>query len=465
MSSRRHAATAAAVLSLAVAGPATLAVQSASAATPPPAGAPATDGLLDPIFGIVTGLGSTLNTLLSPTALTNLNGLTTSLGNGGVANVTALAPVQSLLSGLTATNGLSPDLTALLGQVTQLSQAGSGSGAIPTPFLQPVTTLLGALTGQSGLGGNQLTSLTNLKNALTALIGGALPTSSVAGLPLLSSLSLSGNSVSSLTSLLGQLQGGAKSTPALLAPVTTLLQQVATTPGLPAPVAEVLNTVATQLAGAANLTSGVVTPVGQLLNAIAATQGVSGTPVATLLGTLSGLLDSAGSDGAGGGSTGGTTPPSGGGSNTPATGGGSNAPGALTPGQTGNGQQQTTTTTNNGGGAAGVVRIPVKVKGVRFDRKRNALIYTLSCPRSGKGGCITYLFAISGTRSIVTPVIVSVGEGQVLTRTLKLDSKARNGLKKKSLKLTAYAATSRTQISTKSLKVAKTPKAKAEKKR
>lgn len=185
--SRKHLLGAAAATSLLVAGPATLAAQSASAQTVSQQSL--LGGILDPIFGVVTGLTSALNTLLGTSQQTTLENLATSLNGGADANVAALAPVQTLLSGLSGSAGVDSATATLLGNVAVLTQAGSGSGQLPTAFLDPIATALTSLAGQSGLSAGQISALTNLRTALQGLVGGAQPTDLVAGLPV-GSLSL-----------------------------------------------------------------------------------------------------------------------------------------------------------------------------------------------------------------------------------------------------------------------------------
>lgn len=456
---RRSLLTTAAVLSVSVAVPTSLAAQGALAApastsTTTQAPSAGTDlGLLDPIFGVVTSLTSALSTVLSGSLLTNLSSLTTSLNSGSAASSSALTPVQSLLSQLSSSiSGSDPTTSALLAQVATLTQAGSGSGQLPLSYLDPIATTLGSLAGQSGLTQQQHDTLTGLQAALTSLVGAAQATDPVAGLPL-GSLTLDPTQVTQLDTLLAQLQGGAPSTPALLTPVVSVLQGAAGAPGLPAPIAQVINDVATQLAGATSLTPALTTPVGQLLNQIAATPGVPAL-VASTLHTLSGLLLSPGTDQAGTGGTGGTSTSTSTTTSTTATGTGTNTPaaGTLAPGA---GSLSPGATTGYGT-TGSAPKVLVKLKSVRFTKARTALVVRLSCP-TGQGACTSLLFALRGTTSVVTPVLLQLSEGATAVRTLRLDSRTRRTLRRKAVRVRVYTAASKSQISSRALTVKKIP--------
>ncbi len=417
VSYRRGTVAAVAALSLAVTGPAALAAQAAAA----PAPAPIQRGLLDPILPILTGLTGTLQSLLGPSTLASLTSLTSDLGGDGAATSASLAPVNSLLTGLG------------LADIAALTQA-SGSGQIATPFLEPVATLLGALANLNGLTGDQASALNALKSALDSIVAGGLPTDPVAGLPL-ANLPLDSTQLLALGDLLELLQGGTASSPALLTPVADLLATVGLTDALPAPFADILGSLSGQLRSASSLDAGLLGQVGQLLNAIAATPGVP-SGAGGLLGSLAGLLGSTGKPPT-------TNPPT---TNPPTTTPPATNPPAGTPGGT------------------TAAKVPAKLKSMRFDRKRGSLVLTLSCP-SGKGACGSILYALSGTRSVVKPRMVLLKDGQVVERRLKLDAKSLKTLKRKAVRVTMYAITSKTQVASKGLKIAKAKPAKKKKRR
>jgi len=445
-SNRSGAFAAVAAFSLTLAGPAGLAAQSAAAAPAPAGNTTTPEGLLDPIIPILTGLTDTLKGLLDSAGLSQLTSLTSALSGGTPASSDALAPLTALLNSLDLA-----DLAALTGS--------SSDGQLASPFLEPLSDVLAELSALDGLTGAQADALSGLQAALAGVISGAAPTDAVAGLPLAGLLEL--GDVTALTDLLATLQGGQASSPELLAPVSALLTTVAGTSGLPAPVAEAIATVAGQLAGATSLDRDLLTQVGQLLNSIAATPGVP-EQVGDVLATLSGLLGSPGT----------TTPPPT--TTTPTT----TTPTTTTPttttpakpapsvGTLAPGSTSTATAAAAAAAAAAAKaaaaaagKVPAKLKTLRFDRKRSSLVLTLSCP-TGKGACGSILFAVAGSRSVVKPLLLTLRDGQVVERRLKLDAKSRRTLKRKALKVVVYAATSKTQVATRSLKIKKAPKAK-----
>ncbi|HEX6389078.1 MAG TPA: hypothetical protein VFZ89_06525 [Solirubrobacteraceae bacterium] len=444
LSNRRGTVAAVTALTIAVAGPVALAVQNATAASDRPA--PAQKGLLDPILGVVTGLTDVLKGLLDTSALSQLTSLTGVLNGGGDASSSALAPVTDLLQDLAAGD---PANAASLNEVAALTQAGSG-GQLATPFLEPVAAMLGQLAGLNGLTGDQVSALTSLQSALNAIIAGGQATDAVAGLPL-GNLPLDSTQLLALGDLLSTLQGGTASSPQLLAPVSDLLDNVAGTSGLPAPIAEVMTSVSGELRSSSSLDADLLKQVGQLLNAIAATPGVP-AEAGALLGQLSGLLGSPGTPT-------GTTPTT----TTPTT----TTPKPPTTTTTTTPKPPTTTTTTTtttprpGGtgvpGAGTTAKVPATLKRVRYDRKRGSLVLTLTCP-AGSKACGSIIYALSGSRSVVKPQIVLLADGQIVERRMRLDAKSRRALRKKAVKLTVYAITSKTQVASKALKIAKAKK-------
>ncbi len=437
LSYRRATAGAVAALSLAIAGPAALAARTAAAA---PATTSAPKGLLDPIIGIITGLTDTLKGLLNTAGLGQLTGLTNALNGGSDASSDALAPLTSLLHSLDL-----DDLAALTGASTD--------GPLATPFLEPLTQVLAQLSALDGLTGAQSSALSGLQAALTGSIAGATATEAAAGLPVGGLLDL--GDLTAVIGLLGLLQGGTASSPALLAPVSTLLDTVAGTSGLPAPVAEVIATVAAQLAGATSLDGDLLAQVGQLLNAVAATPGVP-PEVAGLLAALTGLLGAPGTPADDPAKPPAAKPPT---TTTPAT---TPKPAPSAPPLAAGSSAAATAAAKAAAAkaaAAAAGKVAAKVKSARFDRKRGSLVLTLSCP-AGKGACGSILFAVAGSRSVVKPLMLTLRDGQVVERRLKLDARSRSTLKRKALKVVIYAATSKTQSSTRSLKIKKAPKAK-----
>jgi hypothetical protein len=257
-----------------------------------------------------------------------------------------------------------------------------------------------------------------------------------------------------LDGVVSALQGGAIPTGTLLDPVVSLLTQVAGQAPGGSMLADALTTLASSLDGIAGpLSLSGLSTVGQTVRSVGQTQGVKGTPLGDVLGTLSDLLGGLGvvqgptTGGTPGGTTGGTP----GGTTTTPTDPGT-TPGTLT---TLPGLGRGTTT-------AAVRRGTMHLRRVRVDRKHTKLTLSLACPAGG-GDCAALLFALNGRRVVGTPGALALGEGQTATRTIRLDSKSRRALKRRAMTTVVAAATSRSAISHRTLRIAKTKAAKKHK--
>ena len=171
----------------------------------------------------------------------------------------------------------------LAGTVAVLASAAVSAPALaaerpaqgPAPTAHASGLLDGLLGGGSGSG-------SGLGGGLGGVVGGLL-----------------GDQQGPLQNLLGALQGGQTPTAGLLAPVQTLLDQLAGTAGLPAGTQDLIAQVRSLLAGSAAgdpLSGNLLLPVATLLRDIAATQGLP-AELGTLLNQLADALDGDGTVG------------------------------------------------------------------------------------------------------------------------------------------------------------------------
>jgi hypothetical protein len=97
----------------------------------------------------------------------------------------------------------------------------------------------------------------------------------------------------------------------------------------------------------------------------------------------------------------------------------------------------------------------MRLKGVRVDRRHTKLTLTLSCPAGGPD-CAALLFALNGQRIVGAPAALALGHGQTAVRTIRLDGKSRKALKRRAMTTVVAAATSRSLISKRTLRIGKT---------
>lgn len=446
---RRAALTgAAAALALTVSGPTVLAAQAATAPAPSalaPASPSTTDGLLDPIGGLLGGilatLGSVLNGLLGSSQITSLEGVTGTLQGGAAPSASTLAPLTAWLTTVSTTGGVPVELQSTAGQVAGLLASPTTPDApLSVLSLAGVTSLLTQLQGTSGLSLNGVTALSGLVSALTAAASAL--TSGTGGepapLPIVGALPIGGGLLAPLQGLIDTLTGGTTATGPLLSPVAALLRQVAALPG----VDSLLGSTLTQLADQVDAVSGELGTdlLGTLTSTLQSLGSTSGVPteVSGLLGTLTGLLTGS-STGTPIPVPGGTTPPS----TTPPAG---TSPPAAKPGT----------------GTASAVG-SVRIASLRVDRRLGRVRVALACPARGPA-CRTLLAAYRGRVLEASSPVIAIPAGATVKRALRLDAATRRLLKRKTLRFRVSAVLPSGRLSTRTV-TAKLPKAKKASKR
>lgn len=338
-------------------------------------------GLLDGLIGGNggnggSGLGGLLGGLLGGNGQQPLQNLLGLLQGGQAPTARLLEPVQRLLDQLLGTPGLPPATQSLIEQVRALLASG-GSGPLPGNVLLPVATLLRDLAGTQGVPAEAASLLRQLADLLDG--DGAVP-----GLPV-ELLELPPALIAQLGALLQQLENGGEPTGTLLAPVSTLLDQVAGTEGLPPAISQLLSQLGSMLAN----TTGALDPLlaSQLsivLRSIAGTPGVS-TETRTILERISTLIAQ------------------------PATASGSGSGAAAA------GRRARTAT----------ARDRAVVKRIRVNRARTRIGVRVACPRSAPATCATVVRAAFAGRKAAQGKRVRIGAGRSKVVRLRMVRTAR----------------------------------------
>jgi hypothetical protein len=240
--------------------------------------APAVSGAAEPqanaALEVQVDLGVPLGDVLGDAGQGQLDNVLGLLGDGSDPTASLLMPVRTLLDQVADTDGLPPDVSELIHRVAAL--LGTDGEPIDPGVLAPVVTLLRDLADTEGVPGEAAALLDQLADALSST---ALP-----GLPL-NELTLPPEAIDAIAAVEDALAGGAPATGDVLAPLTPVLDQVASTLG-DTPLGDLVGSLADTLRG----TTGPLDDVtgGQLatiLNSIGGTRGVP-QPTATSLGNI-----------------------------------------------------------------------------------------------------------------------------------------------------------------------------------
>jgi hypothetical protein len=288
--------------------------------------------------GLVSGILTLVTNLLlatNPAAPTNiqqtLSGLQ-QIGSAAGASNAVKSAVAELSAALT-TAGLGQLMTqavsasqseSALSALTTLQSLPLG-GSVPAGSLAPVGTVLSAMglgSEAAILNGSTAISPAQLETVIANLEAAASPLASALAAQLADSTSIFGGlssvgnpvSASTATSALSALQSlpglpaGSSVPGGLLAPVGSILSQIAGEPGVPAPVAQTLNGIAAVVAGSQSINPATLQSlITTLQGLVASLPSPLGGLLSQLLGALSGSgsLHTGGSTGTGG--TGGNT--------------------------------------------------------------------------------------------------------------------------------------------------------------
>ncbi|HEX5147412.1 MAG TPA: hypothetical protein VFV85_10330 [Conexibacter sp.] len=388
---------------LAVLGCSAVSAPALAAQDQPPAAHAA--GLLDGL-GLGGGSGSTGGGLLGGA----LGGL---LGGGGADQQTLqqllgalqggqaptgalLAPLQGVLDQLAGTSGLPSDVRDLIQQVRSLLGSG-GSGQLPSGTLMPVATLLRDLATEQGVPSDAASLLNQLADALDG-------DGSVSGLPV-AGLSLPTALVRQLDDLADRLANGGRPTGTLLAPVATLLDQVAGTAGLPSGTSDLLR----QLGDTLQSTTGALDPLltSQLslaLRSIAGTPGVSTDTRETLERIATILQAQSGSAGSTSGAAG--------------------------------------STAAGGKARKATARDRAVIKRVTVNKARTVIAIRVACPHSAPATCATIERASLGRRKAAVGKRVRIGAGRSKVVRLRMAATARSASVKHGGRLRVRVTTS-----------------------
>ena len=450
-----------------------------------PLGGSAPAGSLAPVGTVLTTLAGEGGVPAS--AASSLNNAAAILNGSGAVSpaqlITAVGDVQAAAGSMPSPlNGIASSLASQLADATsvfgQLSSVGnavpggtvgsglSGLGALPSlPLgasvpagsLSSVGGVLSSVASEPGVSASAAGALNSAASALSG--GGPIGTStlvdvvqqlqSAAGLPspldglvteinkqLASAGSIFGGvpglSPSQITGALAALQSlpslpaGQPIPAGTLAPVGSVLSQIASQPGVPPQAASALSGVAS------TLSSGTVSPP-DLSSAIAALQGVGDTlpaplnsvvdQIAQQLSAAAALTGTGGSGGSGGGSGGGTGGGSGGGSGgsgggSGGSGGGSGGSGGGSGGSHGSGGSSGSSGGSHGsGGRHPSAGRPTRAKFVSVKLSQRTLIVKLKCTAAAGRSCKTVVTVTQkGHRLLRKTITFRAGK----TKTLRL---------------------------------------------